>query len=87
MLEVPELCNTCRGKLLTGSGTSQRERIVLQSTKLKGTGDLKSILTSDTVMQSLRFAQLAFGVSLVQYFLSMVFWNGNIYPVPYVESM
>ena len=36
MLEMSESCDTCRGKLLTRSGTSQRERIVLQSTKLKG---------------------------------------------------
>jgi hypothetical protein len=33
-------------KLLTGSGTSLRERSVLQTTKLKGVGYLKSPLTS-----------------------------------------
>jgi hypothetical protein len=29
-------------------------------------------------MQSLEFAQLAFGFA--QDFLSMLFWNGNVYP-------
>ena len=34
-------------------------------------------------MQSLEleFAQLVFGLALVQYFLTMTFWNGNVYPV------
>lgn len=36
MLEMPELWDKCGGKLSTGSGTSPRERIVLESTKLKG---------------------------------------------------
>ena len=35
MLEMPELWDTCQGKLLTGNGTSPRERSLLQSTKLK----------------------------------------------------
>jgi len=35
-------------------------------------------------MQSLESAQLAFSVSLVQHF-SIMFWNGNIYPVPMLE--
>ena len=40
----PELpWDSCPGKLLTGSGTSPGERNVLQSTKLKGVRDLKSI--------------------------------------------
>jgi hypothetical protein len=38
------------------SGTSPRERSVLQSTKLKGVGDLRSALTSVMEMQSLEFA-------------------------------
>ena len=38
MLEMPEPWDTCPGKLLTGSGMSPREGIVLQSTKLKGVG-------------------------------------------------
>ena len=54
---------------------------MLQLTKLKGVGDLKSALTSDMEMQSLEFAQLGFGLALVQYFLTMMFWNGNVYPV------
>jgi hypothetical protein len=37
-----------------------RETSVLQSTNLKGLGDLKSALTSDTEMESLEFAQLVF---------------------------
>jgi hypothetical protein len=32
-------------------------------------------------MQSLKFAQLGFGLALFQYFLTMMFWTGNIYPV------
>ena len=84
--------DTFQGKLLAGSGTSPRERNVLQSTKLKGVGDLKSILTSDMEIQSLELAQLVFGLALVQCFLTMspffMFWNGHIYSVPlYVGSM
>ena len=44
---------------------------MLQSTKLKGIGDLKSVLTSDMELQSLEFAQLVFGLVLVQYFLTV----------------
>jgi hypothetical protein len=32
-------------------------------------------------MQSLKLAQLVYGLALVQYFLTMMFWNGNVYPV------
>jgi hypothetical protein len=39
-------------------GTNQRERNVLQSTKLKGIGNLKGVSTSDMEMKSLEFAQL-----------------------------
>ena len=42
-----------------------QEREVLQSTKLKGVGDLKNALTSDMEMQSLEFAQLVFSLALV----------------------
>ena len=94
MLEMPESWDTCQGELLTGSGTSPRERSVLQSTKeVKGVGDLKSALTSDMEMQSLEFAQLVFGLALVQYFLSMLpsLCFGMVmyvYPMPlYVRSM
>ena len=48
---------------------------------MKRVGDLKSALTSDMEMQSLEFAQLVFGLAVVQYFLTMMFWNGHIYPV------
>ena len=44
---------------------------MLQSTKLNGVGDLKSILTSDMEMQSLEFAQLVFSLALVQDFLTI----------------
>ena len=70
-LEIPEPWDPCWGELLT-SGISPRERRVLQSTKLKGVGDLKIALTSDVGMQSLSLAQLALGLALVQYFLSML---------------
>ncbi len=32
-------------------------------------------------MQSLEFAQLVFSLALVQYSLTMAFWNSNVYPV------
>ena len=40
--------------------------------KKKGVGDLKSALTSDMEMQSLEFAQLVFGLALVQYLLVLL---------------
>jgi hypothetical protein len=35
MLKMPEQWNRCRGKLLTGSGTSPGKSSLLQSTKIK----------------------------------------------------
>ena len=32
-------------------------------------------------MQTLEFAQLAFGFAFFQDFLTMSFWNGNVYPL------
>ena len=32
-------------------------------------------------MPGLEFAQMVFCLALVQYFLTMTFWNGNIYSV------
>jgi hypothetical protein len=32
-------------------------------------------------MLSLESAQLVSGLTLVQYFLIMKFWNGNVYPI------
>ena len=72
--------------LLTGSGTGPREITVLQSTKLKRVGDLKTALTSGMEMQSLEFTQLFFGLAFVQYFPFPPFWDGDRYPV-YVGSM
>jgi hypothetical protein len=37
--------------------------------------------TSDMEMQSLEFSPLVFCLALIQYFLTMKFWNGNVYPV------
>jgi len=71
ILKMPELWDTCQGELLRGSGTSPRERSVLQSTKLKGVRYLKSMLTSDGEMQNLEFAQLVCKFALIQYFLTM----------------
>jgi hypothetical protein len=48
---------------------------------MKGVGHLKRILTSDTEMLILEFAQLVVGLTLVQYFLTVEFWNGNMYLV------
>ena len=46
----------------------------MQSTKLKGVGDLKS-LTSDREMQSLEFFLLVSSLVLVQYFLTMALFS------------
>ena len=62
MLEMSDSWGTCQEELLTGSGTSPRERSVLLSTEVKRVGDLK---ISDMEMQSLEFAQLGFGLALV----------------------
>jgi hypothetical protein len=35
----------------------------------------------DIQMLSLEFAQMPFGLAVVQYFLTMAFWNDNVYPV------
>ena len=35
----------------------------------------------DIQMLSLEFAQMVFGLAVVQYFLTMAFWNDNVYPV------
>ena len=42
---------------------------------MKGVGDFKSTLTSDVEMKKLEFTQL------VQDFFTVMFWNGNVYPV------
>lgn len=49
---MPEVWDTCQGKLLTESGTSPGAKCMLQSTKVKGVGDLKNVLTSDMEIQS-----------------------------------
>ena len=59
-------------RAITGSGTSPRKRSVLQSTKLKGIGHLKSALTSHIRMQTLELSQLLFCLDLAQYFLTML---------------
>lgn len=42
MLVIPELWDPCQEELQTRNRNNPRERCVLQSTKLKGAGDLKS---------------------------------------------
>jgi hypothetical protein len=69
--QIPDLWDSCQGSLLTGSGSSPRERNVWQSTKLKGVGDLKSALTSDTKRQNLEFALMVSDPALVQYFFTV----------------
>ena len=54
---------------------------MLQSVKMKRAGEMKSALILDMEIQSLEIAPLVFGLTLVQYFLTMTFWNGNVYPV------
>ena len=45
---------------------------MLQSAKLKGIEDRKRAVIFDMDMQSLEFAQLVFGLALVQYFLTIL---------------
>ena len=78
----PEPWDTFWGKLITGSGTSPRERIVLQSTKLKGVGH------QTWRCRAWSFPSCFFGLVLVQYCLIIMFSNGNVYPVPwYIGSI
>lgn len=74
------------GTAANRSGTSPGERSRLQSTKMKGAGDLNSALTLDTEIQSLEFTLLVFSLPLVQFFSHYspfpIFWNGNVCPVP-----
>lgn len=42
---------------------------------MEGFGALKIALILDIKMQSLEFAQLDFGIALVQCFLIIIFWN------------
>ena len=72
MLGLLELWDVWQGKLLKGSEVSPKERSMLQKTELKGAGDLKSILTLDLEIQSLKFAQLVFGLALFQYYLTFL---------------
>jgi hypothetical protein len=62
----------CQRELLARSGISPRERSVLQSSRLKGVGNLKSTLTSDIVMQNLEFALLGLSFAFIQYFLTIL---------------
>jgi len=42
---------------------------------------MKTTFTSDMEMQSWESAQLVFGLTLVQNFVTGTFWNGNVHPV------
>ena len=42
---------------------------------------LRSALIIDTEIQDFKFAQLVFGLALGQYFFTMMFRNGNVFPV------
>ena len=75
MLEIPEPCEYLLRK------AAERERgqpkrkscVVVNKTERSWASDIK--------MQSLKVVLLGFGLALVQYFLTMAFWNGNAYPV------
>jgi hypothetical protein len=60
MLEIQELWNTCRRKLLTGSRTRRTNCAAVIKAERGWRSNLKS----------LEFAQLLFGLALVQYFLT-----------------
>jgi hypothetical protein len=90
MLEMPEPWDTCQGELLTREWNQPKsKRYLLQSTELERIGDLKTILTSNTEMQILEFAQLGFCLALVLTTVAcLCFGNSNVYPLPlYVGSM
>lgn len=53
-------------------GTRTRERSMLWLTRLKGVGDLKSVLISGTEMESLKFVSLVFRLISIQHFLIML---------------
>ena len=65
MLKMPELRDTCRRHLLAGSGNSLGERSLLQSAKMKRSGDLKTALTSG--MEKFGFCTAGFLSSLGDY--------------------
>ena len=65
---------------------------MLESTKLKGAGDMKkNALVLDMEMQNLEFSLLVLGLALVQYFLIMLlflqFGMGMYSVLLYVGSM
>lgn len=57
-------------ELQTGSGTSPKEKSVLQTANIEGQSH-QNTLTLDTELQDLEFSQLAFGLSSVHYFLTI----------------
>ena len=79
--EVSEPQDTWLRKATNREQNQPKRLKFLESSKLKGVGDLQSALTSDMEMQGLDFAQLTFGHALVQYFLNMMFQNSNVYPL------
>jgi hypothetical protein len=70
MLVIIEVWDICGEELQSRYRTRTRERSVLQSTKLKGVGNMKSALTSDMEMQNSEFVLLVFGLALVQYVIT-----------------
>jgi hypothetical protein len=89
MMQMPQPWDTCQGQLLTRCGACTRGRSVL-STRLEKVGHLKSALTSDMNTAfgdcSAGF-QSCFDPVFPHYAVFPPFWNGNVYPVPYVGSM
>jgi len=65
MLEMPELWDICRRKLLIGSGSVPRERVSVSKAERRWTSDME--------MQSLEFVSCFFGFAFVQDFLTMPF--------------
>jgi hypothetical protein len=86
-LEMPELWDTCWGKLITRSRINPSKRRVLQSTKLKMLGIWRELWHQIRQCRVEEFAWLVFSISLVQYFPAILlssppFWSINIYPGP-----
>lgn len=70
MLKILEPWDICQRELQTGSGTSSREKGMLQASKWAGQGH-GCPLTWYMELVNLLFALLGFGFALFRYFLTM----------------
>lgn len=64
------------GYLLRKAGTTQEKEICCSQQSWKQLRELKSMLTSDTEIESVEFAQLIFGLAFVRF--------SSLYSFPYI---